>query len=124
MAKKNEFYEGIRDGMAEFIDALRANRPVRSYEVDVPEPKPLGPREITALRTKTVRASQRVFADLLNVAPQTVQAWEQGRALPTGASLRLLRMVKADPSILWRLVTVRPQPRGRKKRTSDRRMAV
>jgi hypothetical protein len=37
---------------------------------------------------------------LINVASQTVQAWEQGRNLPTSATLRLLQLSEENPDFL------------------------
>jgi putative transcriptional regulator len=37
--------------------------------------------------------SQAVFAKLLNISPETVKKWEQGKRHPTGASLKLLNMI-------------------------------
>ena len=49
--------------------------------------------EIQAIRARA-RVSQAVFARVLNVGTVTVQKWEQGAKKPSGASLRLLRLVE------------------------------
>lgn len=53
----------------------------------------LSPKEIRAIRERT-RASQRVFAQYLNVSPGTVSQWERGEKHPAGASLKLLTLVR------------------------------
>lgn len=97
---KNKFFEEIRDGMQGLIDDLRQDRPLTEREVDIPEPATMTADEILRLRKKTLKVSQHVFARLINVAPQTVQAWEQGRNLPTSATLRLLELSEANPNFL------------------------
>jgi hypothetical protein len=62
-------------------------------------------------------ASRIVFARILNVATQTVQAWEQGRNIPAGAALRLLRIVSAHPEVVLMPVL---QAQGGQKQDSAR----
>jgi putative transcriptional regulator len=51
------------------------------------------PREIVALRRRE-RVSQPVFAAHLNVRKHTVSRWERGEAVPEGAALKLLDVIK------------------------------
>ncbi|MDR0642054.1 MAG: helix-turn-helix domain-containing protein [Treponema sp.] len=46
--------------------------------------------------------SQVMFAGSLGVSPKTVEAWENGRNKPEGASRRLLEIVRDDPDFLRR----------------------
>ena len=62
-------------------------------------PEPLDNRQIVALREK-LHFSQAVFARHLNVSVKTVQSWEQGLGKPSGATLKLLSLVKIRPDIL------------------------
>lgn len=48
--------------------------------------------------------SQPVFARVLNVSPETVRAWEQGKRVPDGAARRLLEWAHAHPE--WIRATV------------------
>jgi putative transcriptional regulator len=56
--------------------------------------EPLAASEIRAIR-EGVRVSQAVFARYLNVTVSLVSQWERGEKRPTGASLKLLSLVKA-----------------------------
>jgi len=56
--------------------------------------------------------SQPLFAATLNVSPETVRAWEQGKRKPDGPTLRLLEVAEQHPEVL--LVKVRPRRRGRR----------
>jgi putative transcriptional regulator len=62
------------------------------------------PARVKRLR-KTVKLSQPVFADALNVDADTVRAWEQGRRQPSGPALRLLELTELHPE--WVLAAVR-----------------
>ena len=55
------------------------------------------PDRIVAIRTTIVKASQSVFATMLNVSVSTVQKWESPSAnkRPSGTSAKLLQMVEA-----------------------------
>jgi putative transcriptional regulator len=64
---------------------------------------------IAALRAR-LNLSQPVFAMALNVSPETVRAWEQGKREPEGAALRLLQLTDQHPA--WILDTIRARGAG------------
>jgi putative transcriptional regulator len=51
--------------------------------------------DIRRVRAKT-KASQAVFAAVLNVGPTTVAAWEQGTKKPSGPAVKLLDLVERN----------------------------
>lgn len=53
----------------------------------------LTPEQIKAIREE-VQVSQTVFARHLNVSPLVISQWERGERSPSGASLKLLTLVK------------------------------
>ncbi len=111
--KKNEFFEGIRDALREGIEALHRGQKLTMREVSiVSPPKTMSPQEIVTLRKKVLKVSQQVFARLVNVAPQTVQSWEQGQKIVKGGTLRLLRLAQKDPSILLKIIFDDSSPHG------------
>jgi putative transcriptional regulator len=57
--------------------------------------------EIKLIRKRT-GLSQAIFAGLMGVSTKTIEAWENGRNKPEGASRRLLEIVRDDPSFLTR----------------------
>ena len=65
--------------------------------------------------------SQPVFAAALNVSPETVRAWEQGKREPDGPTLRLLEVAEHHPEVL--LKKVRARRRATRPATSGRVMA-
>jgi DNA-binding transcriptional regulator YiaG len=58
----------------------------------------------TATRVKRLREglrlSQPVFAASLNVSPETVKGWEQGKKRPGGPAARLLEFAERYPELL------------------------
>ena len=60
-------------------------------------PPSFTPERVVAIRTTIVKASQAVFATMLNVIVSTVQKWESPAANkhPSGTAAKLLQMVEA-----------------------------
>ena len=56
--------------------------------------------------------SQPVFAAALNVSPETIRAWEQGKRTPDGATLRLLEVAEHHPDVLLASVQLRSDRKG------------
>ena len=54
------------------------------------------PNQVRKIRA-SVRLSQAVFAATLNVSPETLRAWEQGKKRPGGAAARLLELAEKHP---------------------------
>ncbi len=83
------------------------------------------PPRYDAARVKAVRErldlSQSVFARALNVSPETVRAWEQGKRTPDGASLRLLEVAEGTPRAILRYV--KPRQGSRAGTTAKARIA-
>jgi DNA-binding transcriptional regulator YiaG len=71
---------------------------LRSVEIP-PRPKPMKPSDIRSLR-ESLNASQSLFASLLNVSSNAVESWEQGIRQPRQATLKLLHIVRKNPSAL------------------------
>ncbi len=75
-----------------------ASLDLRSAEIP-PRPRPLKAAEIRAMRA-AMNASQALFARLLNVSSNAVESWEQGIRQPRQATLKLLHIVRKNPSPL------------------------
>lgn len=99
----------IEHGEAKPVLVRRHSRTVRS--ATVASAPSYGPKEIAGLREK-MELSQPLFADVLNVSPNTVRAWEQGKRAPDGAAVRLLQVMEEHPA--WMLAKVKATPRKAK----------
>ncbi|WP_229656539.1 helix-turn-helix domain-containing protein [Burkholderia pseudomallei] len=61
---------------------------------------------VASLARAKAGLSQSAFAALLGVSARTLQDWEQGRRMPTGAAQTLLRVVVRHPEALRDLQAV------------------
>ncbi len=81
-----------RDIGAEILEGLREiKRGEHGRVINVPD--------IAKTRGKT-GLSQARFAELLGVSVRTLQDWEQGRRLPSGAARTLLAIAAKNPQAL------------------------
>ena len=62
------------------------------------------PLDVKAIR-KVLKLTQQQFAQEFGLELRTVQDWEQGRVLPTGAARTLLRVIEQDPNAVRRALT-------------------
>lgn len=86
-----KLYKDLRKGLKEIIAYKEGKITLKSEIIQIPEP----PKEYSAREIKKIRGnySQGVFARILNVSLNTVQAWESGDRNPSHAALRLLEIV-------------------------------
>lgn len=88
--------------------------PLTAREVSVAPAPALTKTAIARIRSR-LNASQKVFADVLNVSVGTVRSWEQGLRVPEGPSKRLLEVAYRHPEII--LATAKVGGSGRRKAT-------
>lgn len=92
-------FERLMESAKQAVEHAEGKRSdLRTTTLPLP-PKALESREIVQLR-KTLNFSQAVFARHLNVSVKTVQSWEHGIGKPSGASLKLLSLVRRQPTLL------------------------
>ena len=67
------------------------------------------PEDINVQRIRKKRdMSQKAFADYFGVNVRTVQDWEQGRRVPSGASRNFLFVIDREPEAVRRVLTCQP----------------
>ena len=85
----------ILDGINEIKDFKKGRIKLRTNELSEPsEPK--------IIRSK-LNLSQSAFAGLLGVSIRTLQDWEQGRRVPQGPAVALLRIAEQHPEVFVEL---------------------
>jgi putative transcriptional regulator len=94
-------YESIMQGLTEAVDYQQGKISARKNKLTIKPVSVFNIDDIKRIRQKT-GLSQAVFAGSLGVSPKTVEAWENGRNRPEGASRRLLEIVRDDPGFLKR----------------------
>ena len=72
---------------------------VERHETPQPPKTDLRPDEIREIRYK-LGQSQSEFAAMIGVTPPTLQSWEEGKRLPDGPALALLRVAARNPKIV------------------------
>ncbi len=80
-------------------DALDNSDKITLRHFHVSPKTEIKPKEIAAIRRK-LNVSQAVFAAYLGVRPASVMSWEYGTRRPSGAALKLLSIIRQNPSLL------------------------
>ena len=114
---KGAFGQQLIDSAREAVEIERGKRePARITKYTAAEARVEAPPQYVAERIREIRdhmaLSQPVFAAALNVSPETVRAWEQGKRAPDGPTLRLLEVAEQHPEVL--LESVRTRRRGKR----------
>ena len=91
---------GLEDAVA-FISGDTSRGRVVVREAKVPAYK----AEDVVRTRQELNLSQRALAGVLGVSARTVEAWEAGRNVPSGAARHLLFLLDGDHSLVQRLVT-------------------
>ena len=94
-------YESIMQGLTEAVDYQQGKIHARKTRLTIKPVDTFNNDDIKQIRQST-GLSQVMFAGSLGVSPKTVEAWENGRNKPEGASRRLLEIVRDDPGFLKR----------------------
>ena len=94
-------YGSIMQGLTEATDYQQGKIRTRKTKLTIKPVDAFNNDDIKRIRQKT-GLSQVMFASSIGVSPKTVEAWENGRNKPEGASRRLLEVVRDDPGFLTR----------------------
>ena len=94
-------YESIMQGLTEAVDYQQGKIKARKTSLSIKPVDTFNNNDIKRIRQKT-GLSQVLFAGSLGVSPKTVEAWENGRNKPEGASRRLLEIIRDDPGFIKR----------------------
>jgi putative transcriptional regulator len=97
-------YENIMQGLTEAADYQQGKIRTRKTKLTIKPVDNFKTDEIKRIRQRT-GLSQVMFAGSMGVSPKTVEAWENGRNKPEGASRRLLELVRDDHGFLQRFQT-------------------
>lgn len=100
----DEIIRGLEEALAfergEIRDVRVDRVPITARQATAAPPPEFGSSRIIDLRKNKLGVSQTVFAAVLNVSPETVRAWEQGKNAPGGPALRLLEIVDRKPDVV------------------------
>jgi putative transcriptional regulator len=85
------------DAFQELIASVRQAGRIRRGTMRASRVTMFKPADIKAVRKK-LRASQSEFALMIGVNVSTLRNWEQGRRVPDGPALALLRVASKNPA--------------------------
>ncbi|MDD2458419.1 MAG: helix-turn-helix domain-containing protein [Eubacteriales bacterium] len=91
--------DDLIQGLQEIIDYEQGKRKLRVDQICVVPLSAFSAEEIRNIR-KMLGMSQSSFASVIGVTKKTVEAWEAGTNKPSGASARLLQLIKENPEII------------------------
>lgn len=80
----------------ELLESVRQMGRIRRGELRPSRTYTFRPADVKAIRAKLGR-SQTEFALMIGVSVATLRNWEQGRRVPEGPALALLRVAAQDP---------------------------
>lgn len=86
-----------KGGLLQAVRDMKAGRAARVY---VPDGKGGMVRSEVARARMLSGLTQLKFASLLGVSLRTLQEWEQGRKIPSGAARTLLKIAGTNPKAL------------------------
>ncbi len=102
-------YDSLKRGLQNIIDYQNGDvskcvvrSGARQTKKAVPV-KEYSKEEIKALRNGN-HLSQRFFAEIMGVTPQTVEAWEAGKSKPSGTASRLFQLIEHDKNVLEEMI--------------------
>ena len=98
----SEMFQSIMQSFDETIHAAKSGSlketlfvvPLRNFDAD----------SIRHLRQR-MGMTQSIFAGVFGVSKKTVEAWESGRNVPSGPSLRMMALFSEDVSIAERFLS-------------------
>lgn len=92
-----DFFTELHSGLSEAAGiASGAKKPLMAHRRGLPA------IDVVSVR-KSLKMTQKSFANMLGVSPRTVESWEAGKSTPTPTAKKLIFLVESDPSIVHRL---------------------
>lgn len=106
--KRLSVADQIRKGLEEAVAHSKGEITLRTTTVELPDPPPaVEAGDVIRLRREN-QMSRAVFGRLLNVSPKTIESWEQGVRRPSQAALRLIQVLRENPSGLYSVAGISP----------------
>jgi putative transcriptional regulator len=96
-----EAFESIMRGLVEVKAHREGKLKLKTTTVEIAPLPRYDAKTVKAVRL-ALGLSQSVFADVLGVSKKTVEAWESGRNIPSGAACRFLEILRKDKNLLQR----------------------
>ena len=96
-----EAFESIMRGLGEVKAHHEGKLKLKTTAIEIAPLPVYDAKAVKALRL-ALGLSQTVFAQVLGVAKKTIEAWEAGRNVPSGAACRFLEVLRNDHGFIQR----------------------
>lgn len=96
-----EAFESIMRGLSEVKAHHEGKLKLKTTAIEIAPLPVYDAKAVKALRL-ALGLSQTVFAQVLGVAKKTIEAWEAGRNVPSGAACRFLEVLRNDHGFIQR----------------------
>lgn len=96
-----EAFESIMRGLSEVKAHHEGKLKLKTTAIEIAPLPVYDAKAVKALRL-ALGLSQTVFAQVLGVAKKTIEAWEAGRNVPSGAACRFLEVLRKDHGFIQR----------------------
>ncbi len=96
-----EAFESIMRGLGEVKAHHEGKLKLKTTAIEIAPLPVYDAKAVKALRL-ALGLSQTVFAQVLGVAKKTIEAWEAGRNVPSGAACRFLEVLRKDHGFIQR----------------------
>ena len=96
-----EAFESIMRGLSEVKAHHEGKLKLKTTAIEIAPLPVYDAKAVKSLRL-ALGLSQTVFAQVLGVAKKTVEAWEAGRNVPSGAACRFLEVLRKDHGFIQR----------------------
>lgn len=100
---EKKYFDALMDSL-EDAAAFAQGDTSRARVIEFEDPVPAYEAKDVARTRTDLNLSQRALASVLGVSVRTVEAWEAGRNVPSGAARHLLFLLDSDHSLVQRLV--------------------
>lgn len=93
-----DFFSGIMSGLTEALAYEKGS----AKAATVARKRSLPEIDVAAER-KSLKLTQKSFAEILGVSPRTVEAWESGKTTPSPTAKKLMYLLSTDHSLVQKL---------------------
>ncbi|MEL0628022.1 helix-turn-helix domain-containing protein [Psychromonas aquatilis] len=98
MSNRDLFTE-LSSALIEAKEHSEGKLTLKTHQINDVSELDISPNEIIHIR-ESFNMSRGVFANVLHTSSRTLENWEQGRSVPNGQAVTLLRLVQRHPETL------------------------
>ncbi|WP_409438996.1 helix-turn-helix domain-containing protein [Psychromonas sp. GE-S-Ul-11] len=94
-----DLFKELNSALVEAKEHSEGKLTLKTHQVSDVSELDISPNEIVGIR-ESFNMSRGVFANVLHTSSRTLENWEQGRSIPNGQAVTLLKLVQRHPETL------------------------